>query len=339
MPLRSVMSPRDGQQRQLPGQRLGRVAAYAEESKPCSWSSRPAHSDSPIAMAISTTCSRRGGVGQRDAERAPPLGRRSALGRPCAPPGGARPARPGRRGPGVAAPAARRLRRPRAGRGLAVPAVRPAGWSRGSRPRPRVAYRTGPPPVGRRSAISGSRPVGFVVVGLGAAAGRRRRPRWAVRGARRRPRPAPWPAPRRLVRRRRLLAAARPGPPPSRPRRPRRFASAAARSAASSAGVLTIRPGISWPVTGCGLPITLPDGSTRNAGCGLGRMPSAEARRASSCGDAAPAELALQLGLAVGQLGRLPVQRPAPRTPGSAAWCSASADRPCRARRRRSAPA
>ena len=91
------------------------------------------------------------------------------------------------------------------------------------------------------------------------------------------------------------------------------FASARARlaafSAASWAGVLTIRPGISSTLHRCGFAITLPLGTTRKAGYGFARMPSADARR-RALGVRQRIQLVLQIGLGVRQLGRLAIERP-----------------------------
>ena len=58
-PLRSVISPRAGSSGRVWVSCLAAIAPYVAESKPCSWSSRPAHSDSAIATAMNATCMRR----------------------------------------------------------------------------------------------------------------------------------------------------------------------------------------------------------------------------------------------------------------------------------------
>ena len=57
MPFRSMIWPRAGSSGRV---RLIASAGYREDSKPCSWSNRPAHRERPMAMAIKTMCSRCG---------------------------------------------------------------------------------------------------------------------------------------------------------------------------------------------------------------------------------------------------------------------------------------
>ena len=256
-PLRSGSSPRAGSSGSLRTSASAETAAYAEDSKPCSCTSRPAHSDNAIAMTTSTTCSRRAvwASGMR-------TGRRRRFRGAC-------------------------WVRFRAGRFTFAP-------GRSTRVDPAVARL---PADGR---LRCSRVVrvfmSLVIAALGVAR------RWA----------ACWAACARCSAARRAAAS-------WRPRSRAAFSTAAAwrlaaeafRAAATSAGVLTTSDGTSRPVTRVGLPRTLPDGTTRNAGRELGRMPSVRCAATEFLGRGPLADRALEFGLAVDQLIRRTGQGPA----------------------------
>ena len=269
------------------------MAAYAEESKPCSWTQPPARTGTrPIAMTTSTTCSRRavwasgmrsgrgGGTWPARSPAGPLTWRRARSCRRAAPAGPRLARRRGTRCPGG-----------RSHRALRQRPVAPAALAGLRSPR-RCGRRASAAAAARWAAAFCC--AAFCTRRLGRRPpARLARPVWSA--ARRAAASCSASLAGRLLDRRRLALrlGCRPG-------------------GGHLAGVLITSAGTSRPVTRRRLADHLAaTAAPGTPGAGWAACPSAEARRASSSGEERRLICALQLGLAVDQLVGLPVRRPA----------------------------